>query len=31
VDPSDKDQLGFGLRTVTNEEMGNRLTPLPFA
>jgi len=24
------EQLGFGLRTVTNEEMDNRLTPLPF-
>lgn len=23
-------RLGFGLRTVTNEEMDNRLTPLPF-
>jgi sporulation-control protein len=24
------EQLGFGLRTVTNEETDNRLTPLPF-
>jgi sporulation-control protein len=24
------EKLGFGLRTVTNEEMDNRLTPFPF-